>query len=89
MVFNVRCFKCGEQEVRLVLGGRSVIHAQCHACDSNLLAEIMELEEEVRAQQQEQSDRDDASSTASGQSAPVTDTEEPDTGDSPAPAGGQ
>jgi len=90
VVFNVRCFKCGEQDVRLVLGGRSVIHAQCHGCDSNLLAEIMELEEEVRAQQQEQSDHDgDPSTVASEQSTPVSDADNPDASDSPAPAGSQ
>ncbi len=49
MVFNVRCFKCGEQAVRLILGGRAIIHARCHACDSNLLAEIMALQEEAEA----------------------------------------
>ncbi len=47
MVFDVRCFKCGEHEARLVLGGRSIIHARCHACGTNLLAEVMELEQEV------------------------------------------
>ena len=47
MVFKVRCFKCGEQEARLILGGREIIHAQCHACDSNLLAEVLEFEQEV------------------------------------------
>lgn len=51
MVFNVRCFKCGEHEVRLVLGGRAIIHARCHGCESNLLAEIMELEQEVSSRQ--------------------------------------
>lgn len=49
MVFNVRCFKCGEQSVRLILGGRAIIHARCHACESNLLAEVMELQEEAEA----------------------------------------
>ncbi len=49
MVFNVRCFKCGEPEVRLVLGGRAIIHARCHGCESNLLAEVMEFEQEVAA----------------------------------------
>ena len=47
MVFNVRCFKCGAQDVRLVMGGRAILHARCHSCQSNLLAEIMALEEEV------------------------------------------
>lgn len=49
MVFNVRCFKCGEEGVRLVLGGRAILHARCQSCDSNLLAEVMALEEEVLA----------------------------------------
>lgn len=49
MVFNVRCFKCGQPEVRLVLGGRSIIHAQCHGCETNLLAEVMKFEQEVAA----------------------------------------
>lgn len=53
MVFNVRCFKCGEPEVRLVLGGRAIIHARCHGCDSNLLAEIMEFEQEIYAEGEE------------------------------------
>lgn len=47
MVFNVRCFKCGELDVRLVLGGRAILHARCHSCQSNLLAEIMAMEEEI------------------------------------------
>ena len=49
MVFNVRCFKCGEPDVRLILGGRAIIHARCHGCESNLLAEVMEFEQEVIA----------------------------------------
>lgn len=48
MVFTVRCFKCGQDSVRLVLGGRSILHAKCHNCNSNLLSEILELEEESR-----------------------------------------
>lgn len=52
MVFNVRCFKCGEQEVRLILGGRAILHARCHACDSNLLAEVMAFQEEIEAADQ-------------------------------------
>ena len=56
MVFNVRCYKCGENEVRLVLGGRAIIHARCHGCDSNLLAEVMEFEQEVLASGQVESD---------------------------------
>lgn len=51
MVFNVRCFKCGAHEVRLVMGGRAIIHAQCHSCESNLLAEVMAFEREVEANQ--------------------------------------
>ena len=47
MVFNVRCYKCGENQVRLVLGGRAIIHARCHGCDSNLLAEIMDFEQQI------------------------------------------
>ena len=47
MVFDVRCFKCGEHQARLVLGGRSIIHARCHACGANLLAEVMALEKEA------------------------------------------
>lgn len=56
MVFQVRCFKCGEHKVRLVLGGRYIMHARCNACDSNLLAEIMAFEEEVRAAMEATSD---------------------------------
>jgi DNA-directed RNA polymerase subunit N (RpoN/RPB10) len=52
MVFDVRCFKCGEHGARLVLGGRSIIHARCHACGANLLAEVMAFEQEVMAAQQ-------------------------------------
>jgi hypothetical protein len=29
------------------MGGRSIIHARCHDCGANLLAEVMEFEEEV------------------------------------------
>lgn len=47
MVFTVRCFKCGEPSVRLVLGGRAILHARCHACDANLLAEVLEFEQQV------------------------------------------
>ena len=47
MVFTVRCFKCGDSAVRLVLGGRAILHARCHACGTNLLAEVLEYEQEV------------------------------------------
>lgn len=45
MVFTVRCFKCGENDVRLIMGGRSIIHARCHSCEANLLDEVMQFEE--------------------------------------------
>ena len=51
MVFTVRCFKCGESAVRLVLGGRAILHARCHACGSNLLAEVFDFEQEVLREQ--------------------------------------
>lgn len=54
MVFNVRCFQCGKHEVRLVLGGRSIIHARCHGCETNLLAEVMEFQRQI-----EEGDRPD------------------------------
>jgi hypothetical protein len=47
LVFTVRCYKCGESAVRLVLGGRAILHARCHACSSNLLAEVLEFEQEI------------------------------------------
>ncbi len=47
MVFTVRCFKCGEPAVRLVLGGRAILHARCHSCSANLLSEVLEFEQEV------------------------------------------
>ena len=45
MVFTVRCYKCGQEAVRLVLGGRAILHARCHSCNANLLAEVLEFEE--------------------------------------------
>lgn len=48
MVFHVRCFKCGSNDVRLILGGREIIHARCHACGSNLLAEVLEYEQQIK-----------------------------------------
>jgi len=33
--------------VRLVLGGRKILHAKCESCGANLLEEIMELEANV------------------------------------------
>jgi DNA-directed RNA polymerase subunit N (RpoN/RPB10) len=47
LVFTVRCFKCGEKDVRLIMGGRSIIHARCHDCGANLLADVMEFEQEA------------------------------------------
>lgn len=47
MVFRVRCFLCGANEVRLILGGREIIHARCQSCDTNLLAEVLALEAEA------------------------------------------
>lgn len=47
MVFEVRCFKCGAHAAQIVLGGRRIIHARCHACDANLLAEVLEFERAV------------------------------------------
>ena len=55
MVFTVRCFKCGEDAVRLVLGGRAILHARCQACDANLLAEVLEFEEEIRRRKEDES----------------------------------
>lgn len=50
MVLIVRCFKCGQQDVRLIVGGRSIIHARCHSCGANLLEEVMAFEAEVQAE---------------------------------------
>lgn len=50
MVLIVRCFKCGQQDVRLIVGGRSIIHARCHSCGANLLEEVMEFEAEIQAE---------------------------------------
>ena len=47
VVFCVRCFLCGANEVRLILGGREIIHARCKSCDTNLLAEVLALEAEA------------------------------------------
>jgi hypothetical protein len=47
VVFTVRCFKCGEKDVRLIVGGRSILHARCHSCEANLLDEVMSFEAEV------------------------------------------
>lgn len=47
VIHKVRCFKCGEPDVRLVMGSRQIIHARCKSCNANLLAEILELEQEV------------------------------------------
>ena len=58
MVFTVRCYKCGQEAVRLVLGGRAILHARCHSCNANLLAEVLEFEEKSKqapAAQPEQS----------------------------------
>lgn len=49
MVFTVRCFKCGETSVKLIMGGRSIIHARCHDCGANLLDEVMQFEKKVTA----------------------------------------
>lgn len=51
VIHKVRCFKCGAPDVRLVMGSRQIIHARCKACDANLLAEILGLEQEVRKEQ--------------------------------------
>ncbi len=48
MVFTVRCYKCGQEAVRLVLGGRAILHARCHSCNANLLAEVLEFEEKSK-----------------------------------------
>lgn len=45
MVFTVRCFKCGAQDVKLILGGRQILHARCQSCQTNLLAEILAFEQ--------------------------------------------
>lgn len=52
MVFTVRCYKCGQEAVRLVLGGRAILHARCHACNANLLAEVLDFEERSKSAQQ-------------------------------------
>lgn len=48
MVLTVRCFKCGSHDARVVMGGREILQARCDDCDSNLLAEVLELEQEAR-----------------------------------------
>jgi len=50
VVLIVRCFKCGKHDVRLIVGGRSIIHARCHSCGANLLEEVMEFEAAVQAE---------------------------------------
>lgn len=47
MVFTVRCFECGRKDARVIMGGRSIIHARCHACGTNLLDEVMTFEQQV------------------------------------------
>ena len=51
MVFQVRCFKCGAHEARIILGGRQILHARCQACHTNLLAEVMAFEQDAMRQQ--------------------------------------
>ena len=77
MVFDVRCFKCGEPEVRLVLGGRNIIHARCHACESNLLAEVMEFERQVNTGQCNDEDSDASSESDPGDTLPPVSSTEP------------
>lgn len=69
MFFNVRCFKCGEDAARVILGGRSILHAQCMACDSNLLKEVIEFEKQVL--------RESASTADEPQTAPIELAEPP------------
>lgn len=49
MVQTVRCYKCGAEAVRLITGGRKIIHAKCDGCDTNLLEEVVEFQEEVES----------------------------------------
>ena len=49
MIYTTRCFKCGEMAVRLIMGGRSIIHARCQACNATLLDEVLRFEAEVGA----------------------------------------
>lgn len=72
MVLTVRCFKCREDDVRLIVGGRSIIHARCHSCGTNLLEEVMEFEAEVIAQAQ----RDESLHTTAEQQAVETPSED-------------
>ncbi|TXD42977.1 hypothetical protein FRC96_02180 [Lujinxingia vulgaris] len=80
MVFNVRCFKCGAHDVRLVLGGRAIIHARCHSCDTNLLAEVMALEEEAMRTRSSHRERQITSTSLRALGAEETDV--PDTASS-------
>ena len=75
MVFTVRCFKCGEPSVRLVLGGRAILHARCHACGANLLSEVLEFEQEVMREKRSR-DSDDEKLL---QDPPTGEFEAPDT----------
>ena len=50
MVLTVRCFLCGEPSVRLIMGGRQILHARCQACHSNVLAEVLALEQDAQRQ---------------------------------------
>ncbi len=73
MVFTVRCFKCGESAVRLVLGGRAILHARCHSCASNLLAEVFEFEQEVLREAQQRSTQQEAEQRSTKQLAALDD----------------
>jgi len=50
VVLTVRCFLCGEPSVRLIMGGRQILHARCQACHSNVLAEVLALELDAQRQ---------------------------------------
>lgn len=41
-----------------MLGGRAILHARCHACGANLLAEVLEYEQEVLREQRERNDEE-------------------------------
>lgn len=58
VVLTVRCFLCGEHAVRLIMGGRQILHARCQACRANVLAEVVAIEQDTQRTQPEERERE-------------------------------
>lgn len=59
MIQEVRCYKCGDEAVRLLLMGKEIMQANCTSCETDLLEEVDTFREKVEQGELEDEDTAD------------------------------